>query len=56
VEAKELTNLKCLRLSENQFSIFPNEIFLLESLERLYLDKMKELNSPVCQKTPANCR
>ncbi|KAM6389142.1 LOW QUALITY PROTEIN: leucine-rich repeat and IQ domain-containing protein 4 [Pluvialis apricaria] len=41
-EVKELTNLKCLCLSENQFSIFPKEIFLLESLET-YLGQDKEI-------------
>lgn len=41
MEVKELTNLKCLRLSGNQFSIFPKEIFLLESLERLHLGQNK---------------
>lgn len=43
MEVKELTNLKCLSLSENQFNIFPKEIFLLESLERLYLGQDKEI-------------
>ncbi|KAM6414172.1 LOW QUALITY PROTEIN: leucine-rich repeat and IQ domain-containing protein 4 [Rhynochetos jubatus] len=34
-EVEELTHLKCHSLSGNQSSVFPKEIFLLESLERL---------------------
>lgn len=43
---KELTNLKYLSLPEDLSSIFPKEIFLLES-ERLYVGQNKDITFTV---------